>query len=124
MSKKEKIEKISYICEKCDKNFINEKTLKLHTKTSDCEKKKQVIFRCEFCDKKLASKQMLKYHLTICSDKKVTEVKLEYEEIIANMKAEYNEKLTEYNKCTMQKNCKYSNGVKENGSPVNCIRNW
>lgn len=84
-------------CINCKKKFSSKESLNLHLKTSTCLKKKdKKSFECEYCNKILSTNQMLQYHIESCDQKKIFEVKLEYQNIIEKLKLEYEVKEKEY----------------------------
>ena len=77
-------------CDKCNKKFANKSTYNLHIKTSKCSNiKDNNNFICSFCNKKYSSNQMLAYHNTICIEKKIHDIKTEYENQISDIHESY-----------------------------------
>ena len=76
-------------CDKCNKIFANKLTYNLHIKTSKCSNTKENNFICSFCNKKYSSNQMLSYHNTICIEKKIHDIKIEYENQISDSHEKY-----------------------------------
>ena len=61
-------QKISYICEFCNKEFTTKTNLNYHLKnTATCAKKKDIdIYKCEGCERELCSKKSLMRHQKTC----------------------------------------------------------
>jgi hypothetical protein len=71
-----------YICNECDKLFINIYDIKNHYKMYHCEiyqmpkyrellypKKVEINYKCEYCEKQLSNKELLERHLIKCISK-------------------------------------------------------
>lgn len=76
-------------CDKCNKIFANKSTYNVHIKTSKCVNTKEYDFICSFCNKKYSSNQMLIYHKTLCIEKKIHDIKTEYENQISDIHERY-----------------------------------
>lgn len=85
-------------CPKCNKIFANKSTYNIHAKTSKCgnnnnntinNKEKENNFLCSYCSKSFSSNQMLSYHKTICTEKKIHDIKTQYETEISNLHQHY-----------------------------------
>ena len=73
-------------CHICNYMFANKSTYNMHIKTSKCiNKNDRRNFLCTFCNKKYSSNQMLKYHKTICTNKKIEDIKNFYENKILDI---------------------------------------
>lgn len=78
-----------HYCDKCGKNFASKQSLKIHSQTSNCLKPKDKASKnCEFCNKIFSSKQMLQYHYSSCTEKKLHEIRIEYDEKIKKLTAD------------------------------------
>lgn len=87
--KNESIYADSNICSKCNKVFSSYQSLKLHVKTSNCDKNLELKDKsCLYCNKHFSSKQMLKYHLDTCLEKKIFLLKSEHQVEIEKLKEE------------------------------------
>jgi hypothetical protein len=69
------------LCEHCNKDFKNKKTLTAHQKSAKyciiSRENSLSTFKCKICDKILSSKQRLNTHLIICNTKTVDTAILE-----------------------------------------------
>ncbi len=91
------------ICEYCNKTYSSKSSLNNHQKTTkkclDIQKSLNKItkiteYNCQYCSKIFTTKQNIKTHETICSSKKIDEVKElkeKYENEINDLKNEINE---------------------------------
>ena len=67
-------------CEKCNKIFASQQTLKTHLLTINCTKENiNALNKCSYCEKEFSSKQMLIYHDNVCVHKKLHILTINYE---------------------------------------------
>ena len=86
-------------CINCNKTFSSKQSLKLHIKTSNCEKNGEAVDKiCKYCDKKFSSKQMLKYHLDTCTERKIHLLNEKHQEDIEILKQEIERLKNQLNK--------------------------
>ena len=103
-------------CSKCNKIFQSKKSLNVHEKTSKChEKKIEKIFNCIYCTKNFSTNQMLKYHIDTCVEKKISDIKNEYEIKIHDLQKKYEDQIVMLKSKDIEdltdlcKNCIYNN---------------
>ena len=73
-------------CEKCNKLFASQQTLKTHLLTINCTKENiNILNKCNYCEKEFSSKQMLIYHDNVCVEKKLDILTNDYENKTKNL---------------------------------------